>query len=116
MSRNWRLHLRDMIDSCRRIQDYATDLPASHFFAHEMVYDAIVRNVELLGEAARQIPESVRDRAPEIAWREIIGLRNILIHSYFGIDDEILWDVVTARISPLAEALEALEASLADGE
>lgn len=88
----------------------------SDFLAHEMAYDAIVRNVELLGEAARQIPEPVRDRTPEIAWREIVGLRNILIHSYFGIDDEILWDVVTERIQPLANSLEALEASLSEGE
>jgi uncharacterized protein with HEPN domain len=105
-----------MIEFCRRIRHYSADLSVSDFLAHEMAYDAIVRNVELLGEAARQIPEPVRDRTPEIAWREIVGLRNILIHSYFGIDDEILWDVVTERIQPLANSLEALEASLSEGE
>ncbi|MDX2000540.1 MAG: DUF86 domain-containing protein [Thermoanaerobaculia bacterium] len=116
MSRDWRLHLRDMIGFCQRIQQYADGLPASSFFAHEMAYDAIVRNVELLGEAARQIPPDIRDQTPQVAWREIVGLRNVLIHSYFGIDDEILWDVVTVRVPALVLALESFAATLVDEE
>ncbi|GMW05524.1 MAG: DUF86 domain-containing protein [Gammaproteobacteria bacterium] len=65
-----------------------------------------MRNIELLGEAARQIPPEVRGRAPDIEWTKIIALRNILIHGYFGIDDDILWDVVTRRVGPLRAAID----------
>jgi len=69
-----------------------------------------VRNLELLGEAANQIPDEIRARAPEIEWRKLIGLRNILIHSYFGVDEDILWDLVKNKVRSLRTALLALEA------
>ena len=74
-----------------------------------MVFDATVRNLELLGEAANQLPDEVRAWAPEIEWRKLIGLRNILIHSYFGVDEDILWDLVQNKVRPLKAALQALE-------
>lgn len=69
-----------------------------------------MRNLELLGEAANQIPDEIRARAPEIEWRKLIGLRNILIHSYFGVDEDILWDLVKNKVRSLRTALLALEA------
>lgn len=76
-----------------------------------MIYDATLRNLELLGEAARHIPEEVRARAPDIPWRRIVGVRNILIHGYLGIDNDIVWDIVTKEIHNLLPDLERLEAA-----
>ena len=108
VSRDWRMYLRDMRDFCDRIISYSHGLARADFERHDLNYDAIVRNIELLGEAARQIPLEVRDRANGIEWQKIIALRNILIHGYFGIDDDILWDVVSNRVEPLRLALETL--------
>lgn len=74
-----------------------------------MVYDATLRNLELLGEAARHVPDKVRALAPDIPWRRIVGVRNILIHGYLGIDNDIVWDIVRNGIAPLRKALENLQ-------
>jgi uncharacterized protein with HEPN domain len=76
-----------------------------------MAYHATLRNLELLGEAARHVPDEVRALAPDIPWRRIVGVRNILIHGYLGIDNDIVWDIVRNEIAPLRKALEKLEAT-----
>jgi uncharacterized protein with HEPN domain len=92
-----------------RILAYTEGVSREAFDQRGMVFDATVRNLELLGEAARQLPEEVRGRAPEIEWRKLIALRNILIYSYFGMDEEILWDLVQNKVRLLRIALQALE-------
>jgi len=87
-------------------------LSREEFDRHQLAYDAIVRNIELLGEAARKIPEEVRAQAPDVEWPKIIALRNILVHGYFGLDDDILWDVVQNRANTLRSALHTLEKKL----
>ncbi|MBI5751894.1 MAG: DUF86 domain-containing protein [Hydrogenophilales bacterium] len=72
-------------------------------------YDATVRNLELIGEAATHIPESVRESAPHIPWRKIVAMRNRLIHGYLGIDNDTLWSVIQDDIPPLLANLEALQ-------
>ena len=68
----------------------------------------MLRNLELLGEAAKQIPDSVRDRHPEVPWRRIAGLRDILAHAYFGLEDEMIWQIVSSSIPALAAQLNAV--------
>jgi uncharacterized protein with HEPN domain len=102
------MYVGDMRAACDRISNYSSGLNREDFDRHGLAYDAIIRNIELLGEAARHIPPDVRSRAPGIDWVKIIALRNILIHGYFGIDDDILWDVVTNRVGQLRAALDGL--------
>jgi uncharacterized protein with HEPN domain len=102
------MYLQDMIECCGRILAYTDGLTREEFGQHGMAYDATVRNIELLGEAARHIPDEVRALAPQIAWREIVGIRNILVHGYFGIDDDILWDIVRNKTAALNACLQAL--------
>lgn len=110
MSRERRIYVSDMLACCDRVIAYTDGVSRETFDERGMIFDATVRNLELLGEAANQLPEAVRDRAPEIEWRKLIGLRNILIHTYFGVDEDIPWDLVQNKVRPLKAALPALEA------
>lgn len=74
--------------------------------------DAVVRNLEVLGEAAKQVPEAIRSQRPDIEWRKLAGLRDILIHGYFGIDLDIIWDIVDTKLVRLTEQLSALVGQL----
>jgi uncharacterized protein with HEPN domain len=111
MSREWTLYVRDMVACCDRILTYTEGLSREVFDERGLVFDGTVRNLELLGEAANQLPEEVRAQAPEIEWRRLIDLRNILIHSYFGVNEEILWDLVQNKVRPLRTALHVLLAT-----
>lgn len=110
MSRDWRLYVADMKACCERVAEYTAGLNREEFLAQRLVYDATLRNLELLGEAARNVPEEARALAPDIPWRRIVGVRNVLIHGYLGIDDDIIWDIVRNEIEKLLVALEKLEA------
>lgn len=112
MSREWRFFLTDMIDFCDQIDSYVEGLDYNAFIESGLNYDATVRKVELLGEAARHVPEDVRRLAPDIDWPKIVGIRNILIHAYFSVDNEILWDIVQNRVGPLKKLLRQLESRL----
>jgi uncharacterized protein with HEPN domain len=110
VSREWRLYVADMKACCERVTAYTAGLSRDEFLSRRLVYDATLRNLELLGEAARNVPEEARALAAEIPWRRIVGVRNVLIHGYLGIDDDIVWDIVTNEIGKLLVALEKLEA------
>ena len=75
----------------------------------------IVRHLQIVGEVARALPESVRARAPEVPWAKIIGMRHILVHDYFGIDTDIVWDVVERDLPVLKQQLEDLLAAIQEG-
>ena len=101
MSRSWRLFLGDIHEASDRILRYAEGKDLSAFSADEMAYDAVLRNLQIIGEAAKAIPEDVRQAHPEVDWKGMAGLRDVLAHAYFGLDDETLWDVVTTKVPQL---------------
>ena len=92
------LFLRDMLEFCDRVLQYTAGFDLAGLLADRMRYDATLRNIELIGVAALKVPESVRALMPEIAWREIIGTRNRLAHSYLTLDTATLWLVVTESV------------------
>ena len=106
--RVWRCYLRDMIEAADKVLSYTEGLDRAAFVERGLVYDATIRNLELIGEAANRLPDEVRQRRSEIPWRDIIGLRNRLAHGYFGVDDDLLWGVVENEIPVLITALRAL--------
>lgn len=111
MSREWRLYVADMKACCQRVVEYTAGLSREEFQSRRLVYDATLRNLELLGEAARHVREEARALAPDIPWRRIVGVRNVLIHGYLGIDEDIIWDIVRNEVEKLLVALEKLEAA-----
>ena len=109
MSRVYRLILADMRTSCQKILRYTRGLTFEEFVSDERTLEAVVLNLILLGEAAQQIPQDVRDRHLEVEWRRIAGLRDVVVHHYFGWDEEILWDVIRNHVPRLLSQLEHLE-------
>jgi len=73
------------------------------FVEDEKTYDAVVRNREIIGEAAKNVPEDIRVRCPGIEWRKISGLRDVIAHEYFGIDNDILWDIIQNKVESLQQ-------------
>ena len=106
--RPWIPYVRDMLAACERILRYTDGLEQQAFVADDRTYDATLRNLGIIGEAARRIPESVRESRDEIPWRAIIGTRNRVVHAYLGIDDDVIWSIVTDDIPELMPALQAL--------
>ena len=111
MSREWRLYVADMKACCARVAEYTAGLSREQFEAKRIVYDATLRNLEVLGEAARNVPEEIRAQSPDIPWRRIVAVRNVLIHCYLGIDNVIIWDIIWNEIEKLRLALEKLAAA-----
>lgn len=109
MSRDWRLYWRDILTACHKVQRYTTDMDRAAFEADERTFDAVLRNLEIIGEAAKSLPSEARDRAPSVEWRKIAGLRDVLAHSYFGLDGSIIWDVVANKVPELLGALKDVD-------
>jgi uncharacterized protein with HEPN domain len=103
MSRDYRLFPDDMQTSVEKVLRYAQDIDLAHLADDEKTFDAIVRNLEIIGEAAKHIPPDVRARYPEVAWRSIAGLRDVVVHEYFGIDEDILRDIIENQVPRLFE-------------
>jgi uncharacterized protein with HEPN domain len=110
--REWRFYLDDMIEFAHKVLAYTDGLDQAAFIASGLNYDATVRNIELIGEAATHIPASVQSANPDIPWRLIVATRNRLIHGYLGIDNDTLWSIVTDNIPPLLDQLQTLKNSL----
>jgi uncharacterized protein with HEPN domain len=108
VSRNIRLYLDDIVASCSKIQRYVKEMAFEEFVTDERTFDAVIRNLQIIGEACKNIPQDVRDRTPQIEWRKIAGLRDILAHAYFQIENEIVWDIVQNKIDALKEQVEGL--------
>ena len=87
--REWRFYIEDMIGFCERVQNFTRDITREEFWTEPMRYDATVRNIELMGEAATHVPAAIRQAAKDILWRMVIATRNQLIHGYVGIDDDV---------------------------
>ena len=109
MSREWRLYLVDMQRFCNLIIEYHGARDRQTLESDSLRYDAILRNVELIGEAARNLPDEVRSRAPDVPWRAIVRVRNILAHMYFGVDRDAVWDIIAHEVPALLTALKKLQ-------
>ncbi len=100
--------LIDMLIACEKIMRYTKDLSYEDFRKNDIIIDAVIRNIEILGEASKNISKELRGKYPEVGWREISRTRDKIIHFYFGVDLSIVWDIVTVDIPVLQEKLKKI--------
>jgi len=98
VERNFIMYLEDMLQSMKRIGEYIGELDFEKFKTNQLVVDAVVRNFEIIGEASKNIPKDVQGKYPEIPWRQMYGLRNLIAHEYFGVDFEMIWEIANKNI------------------
>jgi uncharacterized protein with HEPN domain len=104
------LYLEDILGAARRVRSYTDQMVEASFRADPRTIDADLRNLEIIGEAARCLPDQVCARAPEIEWRKIAGMRDLLVHAYFAVNLAIVWDVVRNKLPQLEKAVSRLQA------
>ncbi|KJK00954.1 nucleotidyltransferase [Pseudomonas sp. 21] len=106
--RVWHFYIDDMISCAEKVLTYCAGLDQQAFIDTPLVYDATVRNLEIIGEAATRIPEETRQTHPQVPWRMLVATRNRLIHGYLGIDNDTLWSIVRDEVPKLPVQLRAL--------
>ena len=99
--RHWTLYVQDMLEFSERVLSYTDGLDQNAFEADGLTYDATLRNIQLIGEAATHVPDEVRETCPDVPWRAIIGTRNRLAHSYLHINNIVIWSIVEDAIPNL---------------
>ena len=113
--RRWDLYVRDMLDCCERVREYAAGLDRATFFATKNLYDAALWNLAILGEASTRLPESVKEAHQEVPWRAISSTRHHVVHGYPPIREDSVWKIIQEDIPELMPQLRALLAE-AEGQ
>ena len=109
-SRSPKLYVDDILQASRDILDFTKGISDAEGLGKDRrTYLAVVRSLEVIGEAARQMPRGFKSEHPEIPWREVASLRNIIAHEYFGLDNEIIWDAIKTQIPELIERFQGLK-------
>jgi len=106
MKRDYRVYLKDILQSFSNVSQFLEGLSYEEFIADRKTISAIVRELEIAGEATKQIPATIRKKFPQIPWSDMAGMRDKLIHFYFGVDLEIVWETVKVRIPNLEPLIE----------
>jgi len=106
------LFIDDMLDAMDKIMRYTKGLDYDDFRVDDRTIDAVLRNLEVIGEAAKNIPPGTKKENPEVPWKNMIGLRNITIHEYFGVDPTIIWEIITKNIPETAPKIKKLRQKL----
>lgn len=103
--RDYRLYLEDIIESINKIEKYISDMNYNNFSKSDITVDAVVRNFEIIGEAARQLPEKVKDKYTDVEWQAMVDFRNVIIHEYFGVSLKIMWDIIKNELPTIKKNL-----------
>ena len=112
MPRDYKLYLRDIVEAARFIERLTQGLTYEAFLADEVRLRAVLNSLTTIGEAARHVPDELRDRTPAIPWREMTGVRNIIVHGYFSVNLTIIWNINEVEISAMRRQVEELLSEL----
>jgi uncharacterized protein with HEPN domain len=99
------VYLEDILKAIEKIERFTRGLSKEEFLSNELVVDAIIRNLEVIGEATKKLPEELKNRHSNLPWKEIAGMRDVLIHGYFGVDLETVWDTVKEDLPALKKEI-----------
>ena len=108
MPRDYKVYLDDIVEAISKIKSYMAHLTQTQFVEDSKTIDAVTRSLEIIGEAIKCIPEGVRSNYPAVEWKKIAGLRDILIHEYFGIDTDIIWDIIQRKLPSLLTQMQMI--------
>ena len=103
--RDWRILLEDILGAIRKIEKYTKNLSRDDFIKNSMVADAVVRNLEIIGEASKNISAEVQKNLPHIPWKKLSGIRNRIVHEYFGVDLSIIWFIIENELAQLKQTI-----------
>jgi len=106
--RKWDLRIKDILASIDKALEYTRDMDFEQFKADTKTVDAVVRNIEIIGEAASHVPENIIADNPDLPWQDMRDMRNVLAHEYFGINEKIIWNTVQEDLPPLVQQLKSL--------
>ncbi len=106
--RDWRFRVRDILAALHNVDDYTHGMTYEVFATDRRTLDAVVRNLMMMGESIRWIPEPILEAHADVPWRTMRGVRNVVVHEYFGVDPRILWETVRTDLPPLVPKLEAV--------
>jgi len=114
MNKDPKIFLEHILQCIELIEEYVEGITKQQFLKSVQLQDSIIRRIEIMGEAVKNIPKRVKDRYPDIAWKEISGMRDILIHEYFGVDLGLTWRVATKDIRRLKKSILRVKKDLED--
>jgi len=103
--RDWKILFEDIIESITKIEDYTKEITFEDFAQSPLIIDAVVRNVEIIGEASKNVPLEIQNKFKDIPWQKIKGIRNRIVHEYFAVDISIIWFIVTNELQSLKDNL-----------
>jgi uncharacterized protein with HEPN domain len=106
--RNWKLRISDILQCLAKIRRFTKGYTFDDFQNDEKTIDSVLRNLEIIGEAARHVPSDVKSQYPEIPWAEMLTMRNIVSHEYHGVNLEIIWQTVKEDLPPLVSPLKRI--------
>ncbi len=107
-SKSYDIYIKEIIKSIEKIEKYISNISKEEFIKNELIIDAIVRNLEIIGEAVKKIPNEIKEKNKNIEWKKIAGLRDVLIHEYAGIDLDIVWEIIKEKMPSLKVNIKGL--------
>lgn len=112
MSRDWTFFLEDILEAANKVVRYTNGLTLEAFQRDELVFDAVVRNLEIIGEAAKHLPRDVQEMMPEVEWSKAAAFRDVIAHGYFGLNVHIIWDVTRNKVPDISRSVGKLLTTL----
>jgi len=108
MTRNYKIYLKDILKSMESIEKFVENMIFEEFRGDDKTTSAVIRKFEIIGEATKKIPQEIRKKYPKIPWKEMAGMRDRLIHFYFGIDYKLVWETIKKKIPEVKQQIEKI--------